>query len=177
MLMQTKRGILVAKYQVSLSTNFLGGMAIMKSNKNGLDEMQRARRDKIGNQSFMLMFSLLMLDAGLYGFGLRWLAYPANVICIITVCMIIYLARVIASDSYLSPKAQGSTPIMRLTPIVVFSIIMAIAAAILSGRLSFLRIVRSPEDNSAIILFIVSFVGLIIALIVTIIKRVNNKDK
>ncbi|HHX25788.1 MAG TPA: hypothetical protein GX721_03875 [Firmicutes bacterium] len=149
----------------------------MKSNKNGLDEMQRARRDKIGNQSFMLMFSLLMLDAGLYGFGLRWLAYPANVICIITVCMIIYLARVIASDSYLSPKAQGSTPIMRLTPIVVFSIIMAIAAAILSGRLSFLRIVRSPEDNSAIILFIVSFVGLIIALIVTIIKRVNNKDK
>ena len=147
----------------------------MKSNKDSLDVMQRVRRDKIGNQSFMLMFSLLMLDAGLYGFGFRWLAYPANVICIITLCMTIYLVRVIASNSYLSPRAQESRPIIRPALIIVFSIIMATAGAILSGKLSFLRIVNSPEDNWAIILLIVSFIGLVVALIVTIIKRVNDK--
>lgn len=50
----------------------------MKQDNNGLDEMQKAKRDKIGNQSFILMPYLLLLESGLYSFGVRWLAYPAN---------------------------------------------------------------------------------------------------
>jgi hypothetical protein len=47
--------------------------------KNNLDEMQLQRRNKIGNQTFIILFYLLMIDIGLYGFGFRWLNYPVNV--------------------------------------------------------------------------------------------------
>ena len=51
-------------------------------NSKDLDEMQLARRNHIGNQSFMLLFYLLFLDIGLRGFGVTWLNYPVNVFLI-----------------------------------------------------------------------------------------------
>ena len=144
----------------------------MKTNKNELDEMQKSLRDKIGNQSFMLLFYLLLLDIGLYGFGIRWLVYPANVMVILIVCMVIYLVRIIAKNSYLPPQTYKSKPILRLVFTVIFAIILAIAIAMFCGKTN-----PFPADNgnSAIILFIVSLVGLVIAAIVSIIKRNDNK--
>ncbi len=147
---------------------------MIKSDKNGLDEMQKAIRNKIGNQSFMLVSYLLLLDIGLYGFGVRWLAYPVNVMVIIIVCMSIYLARIIAHNSYLPPQSQKSKPIVWLALIIIFAVILAIAVAMFYGKLAFLQTVNN-SDNSAIILFIVSLIGLVIALIVTVIKRNDNK--
>ncbi len=144
----------------------------MKTDKNELDEMQKAIRDRIGNQSFMLMFYLLLLDIGLYGFGIRWLVYPANVMVILIVCMAIYLVRIIAKNSYLPPQTHKTKPIFRLVLTVIFAVILAIAIAMFCGKIS-----SFPTDNgnSAIILFIVSLIGLVIALIVSIIKRNDNK--
>ena len=62
--------------------------------KKGLDELQLKQRNSAGNQMFMLMFYALLLEAGLYGLGVRWLNYPANIITIISVCMGIYLVFV-----------------------------------------------------------------------------------
>lgn len=82
--------------------------------RNELDEMQLQKRNKIGNQSFMLLSYLLMIDIGLHGLGFRWLEYPTNVWVIIIGCMTYYLVRVIWQSSYVGPQ-QSSKMITRKT--------------------------------------------------------------
>jgi amino acid transporter len=147
----------------------------MRINKNGLDEMQKERRNSIGNQMFMLMVYALLLDSGLYGVGIRWLKYPANIMVIIMFCMGVYLFRTIAADAYLPPKAQNRKTVISLIIAIAFSVVLVIAAFSLSGNLSARSTVEHANDNSALILFIVAAVGLLISLIVAIVKRVNGK--
>jgi Kef-type K+ transport system membrane component KefB len=146
----------------------------MKNNKNGLDEMQKERRNSIGNQMFMLMFYALLFSCGLYGIGVRWLDYPGDVMVIITACMAIYLVRLIVSNSYLPPKAQNRKTVIALIISVLFSIALVIAAINLFSPSS--QALANNNDNSAMILFIVSAVGLLIAIVAAIIKKINNKD-
>jgi len=148
----------------------------MKINKNGLDEMQKEKRNSIGNQMFMLMFYALLLDSGLYGFGIRWLKYPVNIMVIIMVCMGIYLIRTIATNAYLPPKAQNRRTVISLIIAIAFSVVLVIVSFNLFGNLSVQSAVDGANDNSALILFIVSTAGLLISLIVAIIKEVNNKN-
>lgn len=147
----------------------------MEINKNGLDEMQKENRNSIGNQMFMLMFYALLLDSGLYGAGIRWLTYPANIMIIIMVCMSIYLIRLIVANAYLPPKAQNRRTVISLIIAIAFSIVLVITAFNLFGNLSTQSVVENAKDNSALILFIVSAAGLLISLIAAIIKRVNDK--
>ncbi|WP_058300479.1 DUF6773 family protein [Gorillibacterium timonense] len=146
----------------------------MKSKNNGLDERQKERRNSIGNQMFMLMFYALFLDSGLYGSGIHWLPYPANSLVIITACMGIYLIRTIAADAYLPPKAHGRKTTVSAILAIVFSVVLAIAAYRLFGRTT-PATGTETNDNSALILFLVSAVALLISLIVTIIKKANDK--
>jgi FtsH-binding integral membrane protein len=147
----------------------------MKNNKNGLDEMQKERRNSIGNQMFMLMFYALLLNGGLYAAGIRWLEYPANVLVIITACMGIYLVRLIALNAYLPPKAQSRKPVVTLVIAIVFSVAFTMAAINLFTHYP-AQVAESTEDNSAVILFIVSAVGLLATIIVAVIKKVNSKN-
>lgn len=147
----------------------------MKNSKNGLDEMQKQRRNSIGNQSFMLMFYALLLDSGLYGAGIRWLGYPANIMVIITVCMSIYLVRTISANAYLPPSAKRKKPIVLTIVAITLSVVFAVAAYNLFGESIAQNAVENMEDYSALILLAVSSVGLIISLIVAIIAKSNNK--
>ncbi len=72
----------------------------MNKTEKGLDEMQVKRRDHIGNQSFMLLFYLLLLDIGLRGFGVSWLEYPVNVFLIMIMVMSSYLIRLIVAGAF-----------------------------------------------------------------------------
>jgi len=148
----------------------------MKINNNGLDEMQKEKRNSIGNQMFMLMTYALLLDSGLYGAGIRWLKYPANIMVIIMVCMSIYLIRTIMANAYLPPKVQSRKTIIPLIIAIVFSVVLSIAAYHLFGNASAQPAAEAENDNSALILFVVSAVGLLISLIAAIIKRLNNKN-
>ncbi len=148
----------------------------MKIKNNGLDEMQKERRNNIGNQMFMLMFYALFLDSGLYGAGIQWLKYPSNIMVIIMACMSVYLIRTIIANAYLPPKAQSRKNIIYSIIAITFSVILAIAAFNLFGNLSAQSAVEDANDNSALILFIVSAIGLLISLIAAIIKKVNNKN-
>lgn len=148
----------------------------MKINKNGLDEMQKGKRNSIGNQMFMLMTYALLFDSGLYGLGVRWLKYPVNIMVIITVCMGIYLIRTIAVNAYLPPKAQNRKTVISLIIVIVFSAVFAIAAFKLFGDLSVQSALEGTDDNSALVLFIVSAIGLIISLIAALIKKINDKN-
>lgn len=148
----------------------------MRNNKNGLDEMQKERRNTIGNQMFMLTFYAILLDIGLYGAGIHWLKYPANIMVIIMVCMSIYLIRTIVANAYLPPKAQSRKTVVSLIITIAFSVVLAIAAVNLLGNSSAQNAVENANDYSALILFIVSAGGLLISLIVAIIKKVNGKN-
>lgn len=148
----------------------------MKINNNALDEMQKEKRNSIGNQMFMLMFYALLLDGGLYGAGIRWLNYPANIMVIIMVCMVTYLIRTIWANAYLPPKTKSRNTIISLIIATAFSVVLAIAAFNLFGNISAQSVVEDANDNSALILFIVSAAGLLISMVAAIIRTVNNKN-
>lgn len=106
-------------------------------NRDGLDEMQKGRRDKIGHQMFMFMFYALLIDSGLYGAGVRWLNYPANVMVIISACISIYLVRLIVLNAYLPPKTQSKTLITLIIMIIISAAIaIAVTTALLTTQIA-----------------------------------------
>lgn len=147
----------------------------MRNNKNGLDEMQRERRNRIGNQMFLLMFYALLFNGGLYGAGIRWLEYPVNVLVIITACMGIYLVRLLSFHAYLPPKAQNRKAIVTLIMTLVFSIAFIMAAINLFGQ-SPAQIAGLSGNISVLILMLAAAVGLFVTLIVAAINKMNNKN-
>jgi len=90
---------------------------------------------------------------------------------IITVCMSVYLIRVIGANAYLPPKASNRKSIISLILAIVFSVSLVIASNKLFGNLPS----GASNDNSALILFTVSAVGLLVSLIVSALKKVNDK--
>ena len=137
--------------------------------------MQRSKRNTIGNQTFMLMFFLLMIDMGLHGFGIKWLAYPMNVMVIITACMILYLVRAIADNAYVPPETQQPRFGIRTAILLVFTVALSAVLAFSLQR-SLSANSEITNDNSAIVLMIVSGVGLFIVAVVSIIKKANDKN-
>jgi hypothetical protein len=144
-------------------------------NKEGLDEMQIQRRNKIGNQTFIMLMYLLLLDAGLYGFGFRWVAYPANVIILLSLSSGMYVVRLLIGGAYVGPSKQKGNSLLR----ILFTGL--VAAVVAAGMLVLLKTVgfsnASYIDNlAAPLLFITALVGMIIATVVAIIKWKQEKD-
>ena len=147
----------------------------MKINKSALDEMQTERRNHIGNQMFLLTFYLL-LEAGPYGMGIRWLEYPVNSMVIIILSMSVYLVRTIAANAYLPPKADSKKTVASL--LIAIGCSVALAAAVFSffKNSSAPFSAQAANDHSALILFLVSVVGLFLSLIAAIIRKRNDKN-
>ena len=149
----------------------------MNNNKDRLDEMQKQRRNRIGNQMFMLLFWAVFINSALHGAGITWLPYPADTIVIISACMGIYLVRLIAANAYLPEKTSNKKSAIGLIIAVVFSIALAVTAINYFGFST--ESASNTSDNSAIIMFIVSAVGLVCALVATVFKKMkerNSKD-
>lgn len=144
---------------------------------NELDEMQLLTRNKIGNQAFMLLVYLLMIDIGLYGFGFRWLQYPTNVWIILLACMMYYTIRIIWLRSFVGPQ-QSNQRIARKTRylIGVTGLVGAVTAFI--WQKYFMKApATNGDDNSAMILLVFSIVMLIIlAVVSSIAKWQSNND-
>ncbi|HAN22090.1 MAG: hypothetical protein A2Y15_03815 [Clostridiales bacterium GWF2_36_10] len=150
----------------------------MRKKENDLDEMQKFTKNKIGHQTFILMIYLLLIDLFLNGIGIHWLEYPENIMVVIILCSFIYLMRIIKNDAYLSPKAKKSKSGIKIALLIFFSIALAVATVLLSKNSLSIEIIGNNGIDSAFILFIVPFLGLIIVSIVSIIKNINNnKDK
>lgn len=141
--------------------------------KGQLDEMQRQIRDRIGNQMFILMSYLLLLDIGLYGFGFRWLSYPMNVFVIMIGCMCYYLARIIWQGAYAGPNAKRTG-----LKVVIINTVTALIAALIVWFVNNHYPAASPDDsNGAMVLFIFGGVALIIISVVSLCRRRNNKGQ
>lgn len=143
-------------------------------NKNGLDEMQLHRKNKIGNQAFLMLLYLLLADAGLYGFGFRWVSYPANIMIILSVCSGIYVIRLIAGNAYVGPSADKEKPVLKAFLTVFVAVAVAIAIIVLIGSASFSNN-NQVDDMAAPILFITAATALTVAVTTSIIKRIQNR--
>ncbi len=148
----------------------------MRINSSGLDEMQKAKRNSIGYQMFMLMTYALLLDSILYGAGVRWLNYPTNIMVIVMACLGIYLVITIATNAYSPPKAQNRKTVITTIIVVMFAVVLAIAAYTLFGNSMGQPSIEDTNDNSAFILMLVSTTGLLISLVVAIIKKVQDRN-
>ncbi|HEY5583891.1 MAG TPA: DUF6773 family protein [Ruminiclostridium sp.] len=145
--------------------------------KSDLDEMQVQRRNKIGNQAFMMLFYILMIDIGLDGFGFRWLKYPTNVFIIMLACMTYYLIRVIWDNAFVGPQNTNKPIRKRVIFIAAIAVLTAVVTILLSKQNFIKTQVVDSNDNGALILFVFSIVALLITLIVSIIsKKQNSKD-
>lgn len=144
----------------------------MRSNE--LDEMQIQKRNMIGNQAYMLLFYLLLIDIGLYGFGFRWLKYPMNVYVIMMGCMTYYLLRIIWNNSYVGPRKDTKTIGRKIGFVLGFSGLVAGITIYLLGK-NFLISPISTDDNGAMLLFIFSIVSLIVLAVVGLISKWQTK--
>lgn len=142
--------------------------------KNNLDEMQLQKRDRLGNQAFMMLFYLLMLDIGLYGFGVRWLNYPVNVFVIMLVCMTYYSVGLIIKNAYVGPRVGNLSFGLRIILTVVFAVVIAVAALLLTQTEVIQLNTAGQEDSSAMILLIISVVALIIMGVVSLVSKKQN---
>ena len=142
-------------------------------NEKNLDERQVSNKNKIGNQSFLLLAYLIFADVGLYGMGVRWLSYPMNIFVILLVCLFVYLVRLIASGSYVGPNAGSKRTYAMIAAIGLAIAIAAIIFSLISGGSKH----EAPsEDNGGTILFIISVVMLLIVLAVSLIRKRQDKD-
>lgn len=144
-------------------------------NKKGLDEMQLHRRNKVGNQTFILLLYLLMIDAGLYGFGFRWVSYPANTMIILSICSSIYVVRLIIGNAYVGPSAEKEKPVLKVFITTLISVIFAITILFLLRNTSFSS-KNQIDDMSAPILFITAAIAIVIVVTISIIKKIQNKS-
>lgn len=139
--------------------------------KKGLDELQVKRRNSIGNQMFVLLFYILIFEAGLHGAGFRWLNYPANIVVIASICMGVYLVRLFINNAYLAPSAQRRKIVIALIMAFVFFVALIGAGVYLYNQ----QQLNGTLNSSSLILVIVPAVGLLISLIVFAIQKSNDK--
>ncbi|HRY13341.1 MAG TPA: hypothetical protein P5309_07185 [Syntrophomonadaceae bacterium] len=142
--------------------------------RSGLDEMQQSKRNKIGNQCFLLLLYLLLIDGGLYGFGFRWVEYPANIMILLTLCSGIYVVRLIAANAYVGPNKGKDRTAVRT--------IMTSAAAVLTG-LVVVYLLKSVDlvskagidEIAAPVLFITAAVAITVAVTVGVLNRIQTR--
>ena len=142
------------------------------NNKDGLDEMQRERHNRIGNQMFTVMTFAFLINVVLYGAGIRLLEHPTDTMVIVTACSVIYLIRLIIAGAYKQPGiAKRKTTVITLILAATIAVVFAINLRNLP-----VGIVESTSDYSAYILMGVSVIGLISVLIAGVIKKKQDRD-
>jgi hypothetical protein len=144
-------------------------------NKSGLDEMQVQKRNSIGNQTFAMLLYLLMFDVALYGFGFRWVSYPANVMIILVICSGIYVIRLIAANAFVGPSTISRNVPLKVVLIVISAILVSAAIFVFIQNVS----LRSPghiDEMSAPLLFITAGFAIVVAAVTFVINQIRNRD-
>jgi len=144
-------------------------------NKKCLDERQVQKRNSIGNQTFILLLYLLLLDAGLYGFGFRWVNYPANIMIILVVCSGIYVTRLIAANAFVGPSTTNQKPLFRIVLTMLLAVLVSVVTLVLLKNTGFSS-AGQIDEISAPVLFITAGVALFIPALAFFIGKIQDKD-
>lgn len=150
----------------------------MNLDKRGLDERQRAYRDHVGHQCFMLLLYGILIDTALNGAGVKWLPYPANMMALLTVCAGIYQVRIISNNAFLPPGENTHHRRRKTVVLAAFSVAVAAVAAVVVLRNGALPVQEAAPggDSASVILFIISAVSLVIALVAGLVQRRRDRE-
>lgn len=140
-----------------------------------LDEMQISVRNKIGNQTYILLLYLLLLDIGLHGFGITWLAYPANIMLLVTLCSSVYVIRLIKENAFVGPVPDKHKPVTKALLTGIVAVLTALVMIFVMNTFGTPEIPKTA-DIAAPIILITAAVGISISLLVSIIKHRQNKE-
>jgi hypothetical protein len=144
-------------------------------NKKGLDEMQVSVKNKIGSQMFGLLYFLLLFDAGLYGFGFRWAAYPANVMILVTFCGGLFVTRLIKANAYVGPAGKSEKPVRKVVYTMVAAGVVAAGTLLLTKALG-LEVTSRVEEFAASAFVISVLVAGAIGVIVAVVEKKQNRQ-
>ncbi|PKM50017.1 MAG: hypothetical protein CVV02_13625 [Firmicutes bacterium HGW-Firmicutes-7] len=143
-------------------------------NKKSLDEMQTQRKNKIGNQSFLMLLYLLMFDAGLNSFGFRWVSYPANVMIILSISSGVYVVRLVSANAFVGPSTEKEKPFLKVFLIMMLAAAVSVATLVLLKNASFSN-ANQMDEMAAPLMFITAGVAIVIAVTTIVINRIQNK--
>lgn len=137
------------------------------------DEMQKQHRERIGNQSFFLLVTLLLIDIAADSFGLRWLDHSTRIFLIVLVCSGVYSLRVILKGAFQAPGVSSSSPWLRVGSAVAVAVIAALVLV------KFLKPDEgtTTEDNGSLVLLIVSGGMLLASVLAAWIKKKKDDTK
>ena len=123
-----------------------------------LDEMQYQNRNKIGTQSFFLLYFLLLIDLLLKDYGVEWITGSVSTLVIMLVCMVYYLTRIDLAGAY---AGYGSIKYVFVTVglLAVLTNLITIAR-----KTNFFRdsLIISDSGFVKLLLFFVIFFGVIL---------------
>ena len=139
-----------------------------------LDEMQMQRKNRIGNQAFLMLFYLLLIDVGLQGFGFRWLGYPENVMVILMTCSGIYVIRLILANAFVGPAPEEQNPFLRVLITVILSIAVSAIILLIMKNAGFSDS-ADVERRTAPILLGTAAVAIVISVTTIIVNRIQNR--
>lgn len=104
-----------------------------RNSKEHLDEMQITIRNKVGTQSFFMLYFLLMINLLLRDYGVKWASSSVSTLAIMTVCMGYFLLRIVWAGAYVSQSTQNSKKVYLL--VGVLAVITTILAIFLKTNL------------------------------------------
>lgn len=136
------------------------------------DEMQVQIRNKVGMQSFFMLYFLLLADLLLKDYGVEWAATPISVFVIMTACMGYFLIRVVWAGAYAAPRRENDKRLYLIVSLV--AIMTAILAVI--RKTNFFQETLNVSDSGflrLLIFFLVFFT--IIIVFNTMSRRNSNK--
>jgi len=144
--------------------------------RKGLDERQLQIRNSIGNQTFLLLLYLLMFDVVLYGMGVKWASYPANVLMILALGAGIYVIRLIAAGAFVGPSPKTQKPLLKVS-LTLIPAILAAAAILVIAKNAGMAGSGPSEDISAPVMFVGAGLALLVAAATFVIGKRRSKDE
>jgi len=115
-----------------------------------------------------------MLDAGLNGFGFRWVSYPANVMIILSICSGIYVVRLVSANAFVGPSTEKEKPFLKVFLTMVLAVAVSVAILVLLKNANFSN-PSQIDEMAAPLMFITAGVAIVIAVTTIIINRIQNK--
>ena len=138
--------------------------------------MQIQERNRIGNQSFLLLLYLLLIDAGLSGFGIKWVAYPANIMIILCGCATIHTVRLIRNNAYVGPSTKSANVSRNTMAIAVGAVLIAVLLSYILVKTGGVQLPGDGEGSAAVILFLISVIALAMLGITGAIRKRQDRD-
>ncbi len=143
----------------------------MNKHEREFDERQLQKRHRLGNDAFTMLALLLMADAVLYIFDVKWVPYPTNVFILLVICCGVFVVRAAWHGAFVGPRQSGAG---KLGVAMMTAVISIGTALIISYQRKRLQMPAAPDGGSEL-LMLVSWSFLAVAWAVWLWKRHKEK--